>query len=852
VIGNHSAPRICVIDCWAELFALAILSCKGIEMAGGVFISYRREDAAMAALAIRGQLASTLGAGAVFLDSTGLPAGDDWKRDLDQRIDSCAVLLAVIGKKWVSPRLAEPGDVVRTEIETALRRGVRVIPVLVDGVERLDEKELPDSLKPLSSRQWVRFLNLEPEYALNELSGLLSRVLRGIDRTAEPAPTAAATEPPKDLGPGGRPAKATAEARLRSANERIGKEEVKHFFISCCSEDEAEAQSLVDDLEKRGPHCWLAARDVQFNYQKEIVEAISRAQALIVVISEQANSSDEIPKEISLARKYKVRTIPVRIEDAWPSGALEYELSNVQNVDLFKGRDTGINKLIRLLGPTGAQEAANVERLAREREKRESAEAAEAQRQAEVEAARRAEEDHSTQEAATAERRHRRSELAETLPALNDRSINRICKVIDAAFINPRDLDNLLVFSLGEELRDACLGDSAAGGHPAIDLVKALHAGGLLEQFLCSARMARPESKDLEGVIDECYPRATKSGEPTTEVVQAVLTGIECASRLRTESDFGPAVAERLGNSQKLLSGIPRDLNKLKAYKTLHDVLQRVQIERYPVVVAQIKRLGEDPSVLDEFSSNVDALRKLCIDAGNAAATLKDIGANFAPELSWIRTLSATVQDLEAAAEKLDRTGARGAALTIRNILAKHLARMDYELRGTAESLRLNNLISTLAAVAAIRGLTEAEKAPLEAAKANLQKLNGYLGGRVAVHNRWQDVENQLWAADEEFERTPSAISDDFTLLWGKAKTTIAPLWGLEPKAEWVSKTKSLLAETDALLSASPPQAPSVQNKFRKFRNLALYEFFRVDRSLNAFCDQILALGQPVASLLDG
>jgi hypothetical protein len=70
---------------------------------------------------------------------------------------------------------------------------------------------------------------------------------------------------------------------------------------------------------------------------------------LIVVISERANSSDEIPKEIALARKYRVRTIPVRIEDTWPNGALEYELSNAQNIDLFKGRDTAIGKLIRLL-----------------------------------------------------------------------------------------------------------------------------------------------------------------------------------------------------------------------------------------------------------------------------------------------------------------------------------------------------------------------------------------------------------------------------------------------------------------------------------------------------------------------
>jgi hypothetical protein len=595
-------------------------------VSGSVFISYRHDDAAMAALAIRNQLVQSLGSGSVFLDSTDLRGGDNWRSTLDERVGSCSALLAVIGKNWVSPRLAEPADVVRFEIESALHREVRVVPVLVDGAETLDEKELPDGLKTLSSRQWIKILNEKPESGLNELSGLLRKVLRGIDKTEKPDQPVA-TKPPDD-------------------------------------------------------------------------------------------------------------------------------------------------------------------------------------------------------------------------------SLARIAEAIQVAFGNAKDLDYLLVFAVGEELRDECVG--ASTGCSTADTVKALHARGLIEQVLRCARIARPESKDIQSIIDEYCPEAAKSAEPTNEDIQAVLNGIDCLSKLRANADVGPAVAERLVKEQKPLSGISRDLKKLKAYKTLHDILQHVQIERYPFIVAQIKRLGEDPTVLDELSGHIDALRRLCVDADNAVDMLKDIGASFGPERSWVRTLRKAIQDFEPTLEKLDRLGARGAALTIRDVLGKHSARMDAELRGTAESLRLDNFISTVAAIAGIRGLTEAERAPLEAAKIKLQKLHGYLGGRVAVHNRWQDVENQLWAADEEFERTPSAVSDDFALLWGKAKSTIAPLCGLEPRAEWVVKTKTLFSDIDALLGVAPPQAASVQVKFRKFRTLALYEFFNVDRSLKAFCDQILDLGPPTASLVDG
>jgi hypothetical protein len=69
------------------------------------------------------------------------------------------LLLAIIGPGWVAaadangaPRLADPNDFVRVEIEHALRRQVTVIPVLVDAAEMPAAAELPDSIAPLVRR----------------------------------------------------------------------------------------------------------------------------------------------------------------------------------------------------------------------------------------------------------------------------------------------------------------------------------------------------------------------------------------------------------------------------------------------------------------------------------------------------------------------------------------------------------------------------------------------------------------------------------------------------------------------------------------------------------------------------
>ena len=69
------------------------------------------------------------------------------------------MLIAVIGAHWLTStdgqgdrRIDNPEDFVRMEIATALRRDIRVIPVLVDGASMPRSPDLPDDLKPLVRR----------------------------------------------------------------------------------------------------------------------------------------------------------------------------------------------------------------------------------------------------------------------------------------------------------------------------------------------------------------------------------------------------------------------------------------------------------------------------------------------------------------------------------------------------------------------------------------------------------------------------------------------------------------------------------------------------------------------------
>jgi hypothetical protein len=125
----------------------------------------------------------------------------------------------------------------------------------------------------------------------------------------------------------------------------VSNDGAKDVFVSFCNQDEAAAIEIVEALEVAGFSCWIAIRDVWQNYQEEIVDAIKGAKAMVIVFSANANRSDEIKKELSLAGRYKLQKIPIRIEDAIPRGAFEYEFSTSQYIDLFKNRESGIGRL---------------------------------------------------------------------------------------------------------------------------------------------------------------------------------------------------------------------------------------------------------------------------------------------------------------------------------------------------------------------------------------------------------------------------------------------------------------------------------------------------------------------------
>jgi TIR domain len=135
-----------------------------------IFISYRRDDARHFAERLYDRLVRRFGSDFVFKDVDFLVPGGDFPSQLEKALSQCDVCLAVIGKHWTGSkswggrrRIDHPKDFVRFEIETALRRGMRVVPVLADEAAMPKVNDLPAGLRPLAFQE-AQSIGHDPDF----------------------------------------------------------------------------------------------------------------------------------------------------------------------------------------------------------------------------------------------------------------------------------------------------------------------------------------------------------------------------------------------------------------------------------------------------------------------------------------------------------------------------------------------------------------------------------------------------------------------------------------------------------------------------------------------------------------
>lgn len=156
-----------------------------------VFISYRRDDSQDVTDRIYDYLVERFNKNNIFMDIDAIPLGVDFQEHIAQEVQSCDLVLVIIGRDWLNARdkegnrrLDNPGDFVRIEIESALTRDIPVIPVLIRDAGMPTKAKLPRSLQSLTHRNAIAVRSGQ------DFRTDISRLISGIERIeAEANPT---------------------------------------------------------------------------------------------------------------------------------------------------------------------------------------------------------------------------------------------------------------------------------------------------------------------------------------------------------------------------------------------------------------------------------------------------------------------------------------------------------------------------------------------------------------------------------------------------------------------------------------------------------------------------------------
>jgi hypothetical protein len=165
-----------------------------------IFISYRHADSSAYAGRLYDRLKDRYGDERIFRDLE-MDVGIDFVERIDDTVGSCAAMVVVIGPGWLDARdaagdrrLEDPDDYVRVEISGALRRSIRVIPVLVGEATMPGKNELPDVLRGLARRNALELSDSRWDYDVGRLMEAVDRALR--EREEQVGAQAAAVEEP--------------------------------------------------------------------------------------------------------------------------------------------------------------------------------------------------------------------------------------------------------------------------------------------------------------------------------------------------------------------------------------------------------------------------------------------------------------------------------------------------------------------------------------------------------------------------------------------------------------------------------------------------------------------------------
>ncbi len=139
---------------------------------------------------------------------------------------------------------------------------------------------------------------------------------------------------------------------------------VEHdVFISYKSEEYTEASWVKSVLEENGLTCWMAPASIPggSSYADEIEDAIKKCGVFVLILSQRAQESKWVKKELDMALNQEKVILPFMIENCRLQKAFNLYLTDVQRYDAYSSKAKAMDAMIdRINGVLGNHSPASM------------------------------------------------------------------------------------------------------------------------------------------------------------------------------------------------------------------------------------------------------------------------------------------------------------------------------------------------------------------------------------------------------------------------------------------------------------------------------------------------------------
>jgi hypothetical protein len=279
-----------------------------------IAISYRREDSLPIAGRLYDRLQAKFGKQNVFMDFDSIPPGVDFRDQIKQIIERSKLVIAMIGPNWLgeqsatSRRIDDPMDFVRLEIAYALKRGIPVIPVLINSAPMPKPEKLPPDIEGLAFRNAV-VLDTGIDFHHHA-----DRLITGICGLVDSSPT-------QDLGVGSEKIEliqpdASGAVTVSSASRKILKVLAAGFSLAAVTV--LMVWVFAEKQRVQGPGKSAEARAVASPSSSSTLPAReSSPNPIPMVQPEPTTSEEQAPEPATFQSRERARASPVISNSLW-------------------------------------------------------------------------------------------------------------------------------------------------------------------------------------------------------------------------------------------------------------------------------------------------------------------------------------------------------------------------------------------------------------------------------------------------------------------------------------------------------------------------------------------------------